>query len=250
MSIIYSFDDKTEAIISPSQLWQPVENFPETVVVTFQHKVAELARQMFAPREIGSMHAGMPVPIYEIDYKNKPIAFYQTIIGGAVTAGMMENIIAMGGRKFIFFGSCGALDKSLAEGHLIVPTSAYRDEGASYHYAPASDYIMIPTAEMLSNMLSGLHIPHVKGRTWTTDGFYRETRKNMQARRAEGCITVEMECASIMAVAQFRRVEAYQFLYAADNLDNELWDSRLLGNAPQSLHEKHLKIALEVAIRV
>lgn len=51
--------------------------------------------------------------------------------------------------------------------------------------------------------------------TWTTDAFYRETKRNMEKRKEEGCGVVEMECASIMAVGQIRKKEVYQFLYAA-----------------------------------
>jgi hypothetical protein len=53
-----------------------------------------------------------------------------------------------------------------------------------------------------------------------------------------------------MAVAQFRGVDAYQFLYAADSLDAEEWDARTLGSLPQDDREQFLKIALEVAARV
>lgn len=43
-------------------------------------------------------------------------------------------------RNCIVFGSCGALT-DLPDGHIILPTHAYRDEGTSYHYAVAEDYI-------------------------------------------------------------------------------------------------------------
>jgi hypothetical protein len=59
-----------------------------------------------------------------------------------------------------------------------------------------------------------------------------------------------MERASIMAVAQFRNVEAYQFFYTADSLDETEWDARTLGSLSQDACEKYLRIALEVAARV
>ena len=85
---------------------------------------------------------------------------------------------------------------------------------------------------------------------WTTDGFYRETRNNMEQRKADGCIAVDMECASVMAVARFRGVPVYQFLYAEDSLDGGSWDPRTLGKLPRSDHEKYLRIALEAASRL
>ena len=71
----------------------------------------------------------------------------------------------------------------------------------------------------------------------------------MQKRKAEGCGTVEMECACVMALAQFRKKEVYQFLYAADSLHGE-WDRRILGAMPEDLRESIAKIALETVIRL
>jgi purine-nucleoside phosphorylase len=48
----------------------------------------------------------------------------------------------------------------------------------------------------------------------------------MALRRAEGCVTVEMEAAALFAVAQFRRVQLGQILYSGDNLDADEWDNR------------------------
>lgn len=83
----------------------------------------------------------------------------------------------------MFFGSCGSLDKSITGGHLIVPNAAYRDEGTSYHYAPASDYIEIKTAGKLAQIFDEIGVPFIQTKTWTTDGFYRETQNNAAKRK-------------------------------------------------------------------
>jgi uridine phosphorylase len=66
----------------------------------------------------------------------------------------------------------------------------------------------------------------VVGKTWTTDAPYRETPNKIAARRAEGCLTVEMESASLMAVAEFRGVILGQALYGGDDLSGAEWDHR------------------------
>ena len=48
------------------------------------------------------------------------------------------------------FGSCGSLEGERTRGKYIVPTEAYRGEGASYYYAPPADYIAIKTADKLA----------------------------------------------------------------------------------------------------
>jgi uridine phosphorylase len=164
----------------------------------------------------------------------------------------LEEIIAKGAKKILLFGAAGSLEKNITDGHIIIPTAAYRDEGTSYHYvsAESGDFIEIKTANQLSKIFSEMGISAIEGKTWTTDAIYRETYKNKTLRKNDGCITVEMECASVMAMAQFRKVDAFQFLYTADNLDCERWEPRLLGNIPQNIVEKYVRIALEVAIRI
>ena len=69
-------------------------------------------------------------------------------------------------------------------------------------------------------------MPYVQGKTWTTDGFYRETPAKVPLRRAEGCLTVEMEAAAFFAVAQFRGVQFGQMLYGGDDVSGAEWDHR------------------------
>ena len=250
MSIINTFDRLSEEIIKATDIVAPIDNFPRIAVVTFKDQIVNLARNMAGTEQLCTMNAGFDIPVYKIVYRGKELAFYQTILGGAASAGLLEEMIARGVEKFIFFGSCGTLDDQLAAGHLIVPTAAYRDEGGSYHYAPAGDYLPVNTSARLAKILAELGLPYVEGKTWTTDAFYRETRNNMAARKNEGCLTVEMECASIMAAGQFRNTEVYQYLYTEDSLDGKAWDPRTMGKVPESSYEKYFRIALEIALRL
>jgi len=250
MSILNTFDNITEEILKPCNVTNKVENFPERVVVTFNEKIINYISNLDGALKVSEMEAGYTIPIYKINYNGKDIAVYRTIIGGAGSAGLLEEVIAKGGKKFVFFGSCGTLDKGIAAGHFIIPTAAYRDEGTSYHYVSFSDYIEVNTSNKLADIFEQLHIPYIKAKTWTTDALYRETRKNMMDRKSEGCLAVEMECASIMAVSQFRNVELYQYLYGEDTLDGVEWDSRTMGKVEISSLERYLHIALEVAAKV
>ena len=136
----------------------------------------------------------------------------------------------MGARRIILVGNCGVLDKTIEDCGIIIPTAALRDEGTSYHYAPASDSIPVNRRgrEEFKEILRKLGYPYVEGITWTTDAFYRETREKVAARKAMGAVCVEMECAAVQALCDFRGVEFFQFLYAGDNLDHTAWDPRSL----------------------
>ena len=252
MSLFDTFDPDSEEIVSrelPKWFNRP-EDFPETVIMTFSDKTFRELKSLCPTEVVATLRVCRDVPIYKLNWNGRSIGIFQTLLGGAGTAGLLEEALALGAKQVLLYGSCGVLDSALAAGRLILPTQAYRDEGTSYHYMPVGDYVDIPTAERLGEIFDGLRLPYVKGRVWTTDAFYRETRNNMEKRRADGCIAVDMECASAMAVAQFRGVPAYQFLYAEDCLDGDAWDPRTLGKQPASGYEKYLRIALEAASRL
>ena len=66
--------------------------------------------------------------------------------------------------------------------------------------------------------------------TWSTDGFYRETKDMVEYRKSEGCEVVEMECSALAACAAFRGVTWGMILYTADSLaDVEKYDERNWG---------------------
>ena len=62
----------------------------------------------------------------------------------------------------------------------------------------------------------------------------------MKKRKEDGCIVVEMECASIMAVGQFRNIPIYQFLYGDDTLDGTEWDRRKIDDSSKELMERNI----------
>ncbi|MBR6526034.1 MAG: nucleoside phosphorylase [Clostridia bacterium] len=238
---------KGEALLSPCSIASPIPGFPETVIITFSDRMEIFLQESHKTSVIAALHAGDTRPIYCFTHQRKRLGLYRTGLGGSASAALMEEVLVMGAKRILVFGSCGTLEKGIAEGRLILPTHAYRDEGTSYHYLPADDFIDVPTHNKLSDVFTDLNIPFISGKTWTTDAFYRETAELAKVRREQGCIAVEMECASLMAVGKFRNKEIYQFLYAADSLSGDKWEARILGKTPDDLRRAMLRIALDTA---
>ena len=101
----------------------------------------------------------------------------------------------------------------------------------------------------IQQTLDERNITYVIGKTWTTDAIYRETPAKIARRRAEGCITVDMEAAAFFAVAQFRGVTFGQILYGGDDLSGEVWDQRDWFRQP-STREKLFWLAAEACLRL
>ena len=250
MSLFETFDPHSEAMIAPSAFSPPVEGFPEVLIMTFKDKSLKILQEIAETQVVVTTRAGWDLPHYKLKWNGGEVGVVQTLEGGAGIAMILEEALAMGAKKVLIYGSCGVLVPEVTAGYFILPTQAYRDEGVSYHYMPAGDYVDIPTAERLGKVFDELGLPYVKGRVWTTDAVYRETRNNVEKRRKDGCLAVEMECASAMAVGQFRGAEVYQFLYTADSLADGAWEPRTLGKVGMSDYEKYLRVALEVASRL
>jgi len=168
---ILEFDPDPLGIIDPTMV--PARDVPEHAVLCFFSevidKLAENARACFKLRAEHGAHIA-----YEIDYENRRLAFFQPGVGAALAAAFLEQAIARGCRRFVVCGGAGALVPELVLGHVIVPTAAVRDEGTSYHYlAPAREVEAEPAAvTAATSLLSERAVPHLTGKTWSTDGIY------------------------------------------------------------------------------
>ncbi len=225
---ILEFDPTRQAFIEPSRVFQSLD-VPEHCVMCFFKEVLDAvvttknARVLAAHEWADGSHQ-----IYEIDHGGRRLAFMHAGMGGPLSAGLLEDAIARGCRKFVVCGGCGALDPKIAVGYLVVVSAAVRDEGVSYHYVSPSREVQAHAegVAVLQSTLADRGLPFVTGKTWTTDAPYRETPARIASRRSEGCVTVEMEAASLMAVAQFRHVVLGQILYGGDDLSGEVWNDR------------------------
>lgn len=233
--ITKSFDNKTLAKINP----MPNEKREkcDVCIVTFSHIIKNYVLSNFNCKKVGEAnHATGIEPFYVFGYNGKKFGFYQTWLGASASADLLEDATKfLDCKKFIFFGAAGPLIKELVSGKVMIPTYAYRDEGTSYHYVKPHRYIKIKNADIIEKFMKNNSIPYVLCKTWTTDGYYRETQKNIDKRKKEGCACVEMECSGIQAVCDFRGIDLYYFFLTDDLISAPSWlkieeDSNLVAN--------------------
>lgn len=239
------------ALFSPSDTTKKIDNFPEICVSTFSESIIQKFSSLDNTEKIAELYtANGIVPVYKIRYKNTDIAFYLSRVGAPACVVGFEEIIAMGAKKFVLFGSCGVLNDDKVKDSIIIPVSAIRDEGTSYHYIAPSPEIEADaySVQTLENVLVNCGYSYVKGKTWTSDAIYRETIPSIQERKQEGCLVVEMECASMLAVAKYRHIPFIQFLYGADNLSSDTWEIRDLNLYGLNNAEKYMVLAFECGL--
>lgn len=252
MTTVFQQKTITEpALFSPSDTTEKIKQFPEICVSTFSENIIQKFSSLDNTEKIAELYtANGMIPVYKIRYKDTDIAFYLSRVGAPACVAGFEEIVAMGAKKFVLFGSCGVLDDDKVKNNIIIPISAVRDEGTSYHYiAPSPEIDADPhSIQILEDVLKSCGCPYVKGKTWTSDAIYRETLPLIQERRQEGCLVVEMECASMLAVAKYRNISFIQFLYGADNLSSDTWEIRDLSLYGLNDAEKYMALAFECGI--
>ncbi|MDP4119852.1 MAG: nucleoside phosphorylase [Bacillota bacterium] len=246
---ILEFDEDRNSFIKPQNIVER-QDIAECCVLCFFAEAIETILSEYEHRIITYFHTeSFNPPVYELTFKRKKVVLIQAGVGAPTAAGQIEDLVALGCKKFIVCGSCGVLEKEIAVEHLIIPTSAVRDEGTSYHYvAPSREMIADNLAlQSIENILNLNFVPYIKAKTWTTDAFYRETIGKIKQRKSEGCVTVEMEASAYMAVAQYLGVTLGQILYAGDNLGGDIWDSREFTKRSE-VREFVLRLALDSAL--
>ena len=184
---------------------------------------------------------------YEYANDTDRLCITMALCGAPGAAVALEELYAMGCETFIVCGGAGALTNDSKVGEIIVPVSAVRDEGTSYHYLAPSREIEChkETVEKVVSYLKEMEVPFKTGKTWTSDAIYRETPDMIERRRSEGCITVEMEAAAFFAVSHYYHIPLAQLLYAGDDVSGEEWDSRNWNNQKNIRYEL-LRIAIEI----
>jgi purine-nucleoside phosphorylase len=120
------------------------------------------------------------------------------------------------------------LDNSVTGEKVLLPVSAIRDDGTSYHYLPPAREVEINAnvRRKIVEVLTEEKADFAEIKTWTTDASFRETPDLVALRKEEGAVTVEMECSAYYAVAQFKKLLCGQLLYAGDIVKKEGWDYR------------------------
>ena len=246
---LLELDLAPEAMIEPSRLYRRRADGVRAVLCFFREVTAARCSGLPVLTEVDSENG--PYPIYELPGEAGPVWILHPPIGAAMTAAALEMIIAVGADRIIACGGAGNLEPGHAVGHVVVPTGAVRDEGTSFHYLPPARTVDAHPDAVAAIVAAcqAAAVPFATGLTWTTDALFRETAGKVAARRAEGCLTVEMEAAAIFAVAEFRGIVAGQLLYAGDDLSGDEWDHRRW-HKETTARERLFDLALDAVARL
>jgi len=196
---------------------------PELFIFSFFPNLNSTIQKQYTTKTF-AIHRSHPYSVLEAN--GKSLGYIQSGIGAPWASALLEETIVLGAKKIIFFGPCGIIQRGINKGEVILLDSAVRDEGTSSHYEvngqesfPSEDL-----TNLMASHLKKLEIPFRKGKTWTTDGLYRETPSKLRHMQDQGCISVDMEASALFSVAQFRKVDIAGLFITFDSIAEGCWN--------------------------
>lgn len=196
---------------------------PDGVIFCFQNSLLRHIEQQYDVEPV-ALFAGKFYLLPECDRRVAVSGGFG--IGAPAVTTVLEELIAVGVRRFISVGTAGALAKALQIGDVVVCDRAIRDEGVSHYYLAPVRYAHASPGltDQLDLSLRQAGLNPVRGTSWTIDTPYRETVAEARHYQDEGVWCVEMEAAALFAVAEYRGVELASAFAISDSLAELVWN--------------------------
>ena len=153
----------------------------------------------------------------------EPLTIQSTGMGGPSAAIVIHELVDLGARRLLRVGTCGALAQGLRLGNIVIVTEAIAADGASRalganERVPSSpdllEAVLAAARPPFPDSGQGDHAIH-QGPVATSDLFY-DNRGLEHQWAAAGALAVEMEAASLFALAAIRAVQAAALLVVSD----------------------------------
>jgi DeoD family purine-nucleoside phosphorylase len=144
------------------------------------------------------------------------LTIQSTGMGGPSAAIVIAELAELGARRLIRTGTCGSLNDSLGLGELLIATEALSYDGTSA--ALGADSPLRPDASLLRGLQAAANPGVQAGKVASSDLFYDgDVGQEAQWRRA-GARAVEMETATLFALARRRGLETASVLAVSDTV--------------------------------
>ncbi len=190
-------------------------------------------------------------------YKGVRVMAVSTGMGGASTGIAVEELHHIGVKNMIRIGSCGALQRDIHMGDLLLIHGAVRDDGASRSYVE-EQYPAVPDTELLMCMVETaktFHFPFRIGKCRSHDSFYTDREDEIDAYWHEkGILGADMETAALFTIGALRGVKTASVLNTVSlfegNLEEEI-NGYVEGIYQAAEGEKNeILLALETIVRM
>ena len=160
-------------------------------------------------------------------YKGIPVIAISTGVGGSSASLAVEELHNLGVHTMIRVGSCGALQKNINLGDLIIGEGAIRDDGVSKTYVDAI-YPAAPNHELVEAIIQACkdnNYPYHTGIIHSHETFYHDANEQEEAKWSKlGVLGSDFESAGLFVVGRIRGCRCASILnnvvlYGQDSAD-------------------------------
>ena len=145
----------------------------------------------------------------------RPLTIQSTGMGGPSAAIVISELAELGARTFVRVGTCGSLAAGLGVGELVIVTDAICEDGASRALASAER--VAPEPALLARLIAAGQAAEVRQAiAVSTDLFYDRPAGERDRWAGLGAAVVELETATVLALARRRGLSAAALLLVAD----------------------------------
>ncbi|MEJ7826069.1 MAG: hypothetical protein WKF48_11605 [Solirubrobacteraceae bacterium] len=148
----------------------------------------------------------------------EPLTIQSTGMGGPSAAIVLEELCELGLRQAIRVGTCGALDRTLALGDLVVADAALACDGASRALG-AGDRVAADGALLAALVEASSGHRFCTGAIVSSDLFYDPRPARARAWTRDGALAIEMEAATLLRIGELRGVQVACLLAVSDVFD-------------------------------
>jgi len=143
-----------------------------------------------------------------------PLTIQSTGMGGPSAAIVIAELADLGARTLLRVGTCGALHNSLALGELLIASQALATDGTSRALGAGARVAASP--DLLDRLIAAAGRDARHGPVVSSDLFYDGREGAELDGLADGALAVEMETATLFALAARRGLEAGSVLIVSD----------------------------------
>jgi uridine phosphorylase len=148
----------------------------------------------------------------------REIGIVACAVGAPFAVLVAEQLFALGCELLVSITSAGEIAGLWPPPYFVLIEQAMRDEGTSHHYLAPSMFVGADAGLLAatSDALKEAGVVFHMGAAWTTDAPFRETRRAIEAARAQGVLAVEMEAAALYALAKSCRRQVVCLAYVTN----------------------------------
>lgn len=162
-------------------------------------------------------------------------------VGAPGLAIKMEELIALGAKRFIAVGTAGGLMDAHQIADFVLCPKALAEDGVAHLYLPHDQKIVEADPQMIlewTQFIQGRSLPAFPSAiAWSFSAIFRETVEDVHRVREYGCSVVEMEAATLYAIGREKGVQTLSLFVISDSITHEAWTPRV--RAPEVRNNLH-----------